>query len=127
MCNVSFDQRTLPVEQKRAVMRPLLRKPTLDSSFLNNYRPISNLSFVSKTVERLVDARVVSYANKNLLFPVHQSAYRVQHSTETALVYLHNDMVSAVDRGEVGALVLLDMSSAFDTIDHSIMLDVLRH
>ena len=42
------------------------------------------------------------------------------------LVHLYNDMVATVDRGDVGALVLLDMSAAFDTIDHSILLDVLQ-
>lgn len=126
LCNASFDQRTLPVDQKRAITRPLLKKPSLDPSDLNNYRPISNLSFLSKTVERLVDARFVTYADNNLLFPIYQSAYRTQHSTETALVHLYNDMVATVDRGEVGALVLLDMSAAFDTIDHGIMLDVLQ-
>ena len=126
LCNASFDQCTLPVDQKRAITRPLIKKPSLDTSDLNNYRPISNLSFLSKTVERLVDARFVVYAESNSLLPVHQSAYRTQHSTETTLVHLYNDMVATVDRGDVGALVLLDMSAAFDTIDHSIMLDVLQ-
>jgi Reverse transcriptase (RNA-dependent DNA polymerase)/Endonuclease-reverse transcriptase len=126
LCNSSFDQRTLPADQKRAITRPLLKKPSLDASDVNNYRPISNLSFLSKTIERLVDAQLVSYADKNSLFPVYQSAYRAHHSTETALVHLYNDMVLAVDKGEVGALMLLDMSAAFDTIDHGIMLDVLR-
>ena len=127
LCNSSFDQRTLPADQKKAVTRPLLKKPSLDASDVNNYRPISNLSFISKTIERLVDARLVSYADNNKLFPVfYQSAYRAHHSTETALVHLHNDMLLAIDNGEVGALALLDMSVAFDTIDHDIMLDVLR-
>jgi hypothetical protein len=126
LCNSSFNQRTLPVDQKRAITRPLLKKPSLDASDVNNYRPISNLSFISKTIERLVDARLVSYAEKNKLFPVYQSAYRAHHSTETTLVHLYNEMVLAIDNGEVGALALLDMSAAFDTIDHDIMLDVLR-
>jgi hypothetical protein len=109
-----------------AITRPLLKKPSLDINDLNNYRPISNLSFLSKTVERLVDARFTAYAENSSLLPLHKSAYRAQHSTETALVHLYNDMVATVDRGEVGALVLLDMSAAFDTIDHSIMLEVLQ-
>ena len=126
LCNASFDQRILPVDQKRAITRPLLKKPSLDASDINNYRPISNLSFLSKTIERLVDARLVLYADHNSLYPVYQSAYRAQHSTETALVHLYNDMILTIDRGDIGALVLLDMSAAFDTIDHGIMLDVLR-
>lgn len=126
LCNTSFNQRLFPIDQKRAITRPLPKKPSLDINDLNNYRPISNLIFLSKTVERLVDARFTAYAENNSLLPVHQSAYRSQHSTETALVHLHNDMVAIVDRGDVGALILLDMSAAFDTIDHHIMLDVLE-
>jgi len=65
-------QRTLPVDQKRAIMRPLLKKPSLDMSDLNNYRPISNLSFLSKTAERLVDAQFTAYSENSS--PLHQSA-----------------------------------------------------
>src|SRR5664279_4437542 len=126
MCNASFDQRVLPASQKKAITVPLLKKPTLDSSDLNSFRPISNLSFVSKIVERVADSRFVEHVEKYSLFPVFQSAYRVHYSTETALVRLHNDMVSVIDNGEVGGLVLLDMSSAFDTVDHQVMLDVLH-
>ena len=60
---------------KKAITRPLLKKPSLDASDLNNYRPISNLSFLSKAVERLVDASFVAHANKNSLFPVFQCGY----------------------------------------------------
>ena len=70
LCNASFDQRTLPVDQKRAVTHPLLKKPSSNVSDVSNYRPISNLNFVYKKIERLVDARLVSYADNNKLFPV---------------------------------------------------------
>ena len=103
------EERTLPVNQIVAITRQFLKKPSLDMNDLNNYRPISNLSFLSKTVERLVDARFTAYTEKSSLLPLHQSAYRAQHSTETAFVHLYNDMVATVDRGEVGALVLLDI------------------
>ena len=92
-CNSSFDQRTLPVDHKKAITRPLLKKPPLDASDVNNYGPISNLSFLLKTIKRLVDAQLVNYADKNKLFPVYQSAYRAHHSTETALVHLYNEMI----------------------------------
>ena len=126
MCNASFEQCSLPVKQKMAVTRPLLKKSSLDPNDLNSYRPISNLSFVSKMVERMVDSRLIVYTDRFDLIPVHQSAYRRYHSTETALVRLYNDMVQVIDRGHVGALVLLDISAAFDTVDHRIMSDVLR-
>ena len=129
VCNTLFDHRTLPVNQNRAIYiyySPLLKKPSLNPSDVNNYRPISNPSFLSKTIERLVDDQLVLCAEKNSLLPIYQSAYRAQHSTEIALVHLYNEMVLAVYNGEVGALVLLDMSATFDTNDHDILLDVLH-
>lgn len=77
--------RTLPVDQKRGITHPLLKKPSPDTGDLNNYRPISNVSFM-QTAELFGDARFVAYAENNSFLPVHQSAYHIQHSTETALV-----------------------------------------
>jgi len=106
-------------------MRPLLKKPTLDADDLSSYRPISNLSFVSKTIERVVDSRLTRHVDLHSLLPTNQSAYRSKHSTETAVVSVHNELVHAVDAGHVGALVMLDLSSAFDTVDHDVMFNVL--
>jgi hypothetical protein len=77
--------------------RPLFKQPSPDTCDLNNYRPISNLGFLSKTVQRLVGAWFDAYAENNSLLPVLQSAYRSQHSTETALAHLYNEMVATVD------------------------------
>src|SRR6218665_2065148 len=81
---------------------------------------------ISKMVERMVDSRLIAYTDRYALAPIYQSAYRCNHSTETALVKLYNDMIHVFDRGEVGALVLLDISAAFDIVDHRIMADVLN-
>ena len=118
MCNASIDQYLLPAGQKCAMTHPLLKKSTLDPADLNSYRSISNLNFASKTVERIIDSRLTSHAHKHSLFPTNQSAYRSFHSTETALVCIHNDLIGAMDAGHVGALVLLDLWAAFDTVDH---------
>jgi hypothetical protein len=126
MCNKSFAQSVFPDLHKKAVVRPLLKKPNLDTSDLASYRPISNLSFISKTLERLVSRRFTKHSDEQGLFSDTQSAYRENYSTETALVRLHNDIVTAIDHGEVGALVLLDLSAAFETVDHTILIDVLR-
>ena len=126
MCNASFIQHTVPAQHKKAVVRPLLKKPTLDPSDLASYRPISNLSFISKTLERLVSRRLANHVDKFNLLPPTQSAYRTHHSTETALLRIHNDIVAAIDQGDVGALILLDLSAAFDTVDHSVLIDVMR-
>jgi hypothetical protein len=126
MCNASIRQQMMPNLHKNAIVHPLLKKPTLNQSDLNSFRPISNLSYVSKILERLINKRLTDFMDKHLLLPKTQSAYREHHSTETALVRVHNDIVRAIDQGDVCALVLLDLSAAFDTVDHSILLDVLQ-
>ena len=107
-------------------MFPRLKKPTLDADDANSYRPIFNLRFVSKLVERAVATRLVKHAENNKLFPNRQSAYRRHHSTETAVVCVMNDIIRSIDRGEITALVLLDLSAAFDTVDHPTLIDVLH-
>ena len=126
MCNASFQQSALPINSKHAIVRPLLKKSSLDPNDPNSYRPISNLSFVSKIVEKVVDARLSSHSSTHNLLPVFQSAYRPFHSTETAVICVVNNMLKAMDQGHVGALMLLDLSAAFDTVDHQILNDVMR-
>ena len=91
-----------------------------------NYRPVSNLTFMSKIVERLVCQQLVSYLELNQLLPKHQSAYRKFHSTETAVLKLVSDILLAADGAEVTLLGLLDLSAAFDTVDHDILLNRLQ-
>jgi len=117
MCNASLSSGTLPESQKHAIVRPLLKKPKLDPDDLNSYRPISNLTFTSKLVERVVAARFMKHVDDHTLLPARQSAYRRFHSTETAIPAVHNDLIHAADADHVTALVLLDLSSAFDTVD----------
>ena len=89
---------------------------------MSNYRPISNLSFISKVTERVVNERLQQHLTHNVLFNTFQSAYRKFHSTETALLALHDHLVRSITRQQVTGLCLLDLSAAFDTIDHSILL-----
>ena len=100
------------------------KKPR-DPLDIKSYRPISNLSLVSKTVEWLVVNRMNVHANQYGLLPARQSAYRQHHSTETAVTIVHNDIVRSTDAGFMSALVLLDLSTAFNTVDHGILLKVL--
>ena len=96
-------------------------KPALNSDDLNSYRLISNLSFLSKTIERVVAVRINEHVEAYNLLPSRQSAYRAHHSTETAVIDVHNRIVRNMDRGRhASVLVLLDLSSAFDTVDHAI-------
>lgn len=126
MCNASMCSGKFPDSQKHAVVFPRLKKSTLVADDVNSYRPISNLSFASKLVERVIASRFTAHAENNKLFPIRQSAYRRHHSTESAVVSVMNDIIRAIDNGEVAAMVLLDLSAAFDTVDHKTLMDVMQ-
>ena len=91
-----------------------------------NVRPISNLQFVSKLTERVVANQIQCHMIKNNLFPQLQSAYRSHHNTETALLKVKNDLLMNMNKVHVSLLVLLDVSAAFDTADHKILLKTLQ-
>ena len=126
MCNASLLEGHLPVCQRHAIITPLIKKPHLDAADVKNYRPVSNITFVSKVVERLVSGRLVGYLQENNLMPVEQSAYRRSHSTETALLRVISDLLNSMDKQEVTLLRLLDLSAAFDCVDHDILLSRLE-
>lgn len=125
--NQSLTQSTVPSAFKRAIVRPLIKKPGLDKECLKNYRPVSNLRFVSKVLERVVSDRLESHISANGLHDTHQSAYRRYHSTETALLKVQTDILDALDKGSAVVLIMTDLSAAFDTLDHSILLERFRH
>ena len=108
-----------------AIILPKLKRSNLDPIF-SNYRPLSNLSFISKITERAASIQVVNHLTLHHLFPGTQSAYRKHHSTETALLKVTNDILLSMNRQHVSLLVLLDLCSAFDTVDHNILLNPLQ-
>ena len=122
LCNRSLLLGYVPDSQKCALVFPTIKKPGLDTHDPLNFRPISNLSFLSKTIEQLVIHRLLPYLERSGLLPSFQSGFRSHHSTETVLLKLLSDTYLAMDRSELTLLALFDVSAAFDTVDHSILL-----
>ena len=125
--NMSLTSGTVPKLFKTAVVTPLLKKMNLDTDNLKNYRPVSNLPFISKILERVVLKQCQAHLNDNDLFEVNQSAYRKNHSTETAVLSVVDELLSNIDKKLVSLVALLDLSAAFDTIDQGILLTRLKH
>ena len=120
--NRSFLAGIVPRSFKSAYVTPLLKKADLDVADVKSYRPISNLTVLSKLLEHLVADQLRKYITQFQLLPAVQSAYRVNHSTETAILKVSSDLLQAVDDGDICLLILLDLSAAFDTVDHQIMI-----
>ncbi len=112
---------------KTAVVKPLLKMLNLDNTILSNYRPISNLPFTSKMIEKVIFNQLNNYLNSNGYLDNFQSGFRAHHSTETALIKIINDIRLHSDSGKISVLVLLDLSAAFDTVDHNILLERLEN
>jgi hypothetical protein len=123
--NRSLTTGTFPGEWKNAVISPLLKKKGLPLE-LKNYRPISNLSFLSKVLEKAALQQVVNYVEESNFLPSYQSAYRQNHGVETSMIKMYSDLLQAVDQGKVCLVVMLDLSAAFDTVDIPILLKILR-
>ena len=112
----------LCTDLKMASVKPLLKKQSLRSDEFKNFRPISNLGFLSKVVEKYVAKQLIDYLDANGLDVSYQSAYRKLDSTETALIRVHNDIAIVSDQKRSVILLILDLSAAFDSVDHCILL-----
>ncbi len=124
--NRSLTTGCFPTQFKHAVVTPLQKKGAVDGTQLKSYRPVSNLPFLAKLLERVVQNQLQSYLTAHDAIPKHQSAYRRFHSTETALIKIINDLLQAADQGQVSALCLLDLTAAFDTVDHEVLISRLE-
>ena len=126
LINTSLQQGTFPMELKKALLQPLLKKATLDFTIKNNLRPIFNLAFSGKVIEHIVADQIISHIDQHNLMEEKQSAYRKFHSTETALLKVKTDIIKAMDNQEITYLILLDLLAAFNTIYHTILLNRLE-
>ncbi len=112
---------------KHAVVQPLLKKPGLDAGVLANFRPISKLPFIAKILEKVVFSQLKTFLDDHDVLEVFQSGFKSLHSTESALLRVFNDILLANDSGEHVILVLLDLTAAFDTVDHNTLVARLHH
>ena len=99
-------------------MFPLIKKQGLDPEILKNYRPVANLSFISKIIKKAIETQIHDHLINNNIVDNFQSVYKAGHSCETTLLRVYKDIVTTIGRGNGAMLVLLDLSAAFDTIDH---------
>ena len=124
--NLSMSTGIVPTKMKAALVTRLLKKPSLDKDVMKNFRPVSNLSFISKLTERVVLNRLIDHVSRNNLQEKFQSAYKPNHSTETALMRIQNDILMTLDNKRGVLLFLLDLTAAFDTVDHTLLLACMR-
>ena len=124
LVNLSLKNGIFPNPFKWAIVTPLLKKATLSKENLKSYRPVSGLSFLSKLVERIVGAQIRSHMNSHDIGKILQSTYSVGHSSETGLC-IKNEIHLSLSKGMPTALVLLDLSAAFNTINHDTLLSCL--
>ena len=124
--NTSLVSGLVTPDFKTAIVKSLLKKPSLDQNVLKNYRSISNLPFLSKILEKVVLHQLLAHLQENNLCNPFQSVYRVGHGTETTLLCIVNDLSNAMDEDKISVLLLLDLSAVFDTIDHQILLSSLK-
>ena len=120
--NKSLTSGIYPDIFKEALVRRLLKKKDTNKVELKNYRPVSNLHFISKVIEKAVASQLETHLVRNELLDTLQSGYRVYHSTETAMLKISNDILTNKDNNESTGLVCIDLSAAFHLVDHSILL-----
>ena len=111
----------MPHDLKEAVLKPKIKKDSLDSELFSNFRPISNIRFLAKAIEKAVAFKLDYHLINSNAHELYQSAYKQRHSKKTVLVRVHNDILCDIDDGGYVVLLLLDLSAAFDTVDHTIL------
>ena len=121
--NQSFNNSILPDSMKTASITPFIKDAKGNADDLNNYRPVSHLPIFSKIIERIISPQITHFLISNNILHLHQSAYMPCLSTETAICMINNDILSS---RKSTLLMLLDMSAAFDTLNHMILLSILR-
>ena len=122
--NLSIQQKLFPMQWKRAKVIPLHKKD--DKNSPKNYRPVALLSVFSKIVERAIFQQIIQYLeDNNLLHPSHHG-FRTKHNTATALLQMFDTWIDALENNDISAVIMLDLSAAFDVVDHSILIEKIK-
>lgn len=124
--NESLTQGSIPDCLKTGQVTPLIKKPTENPSDANNFRPVTTIPLLAKALGKCVHNQLNQHMTEFKLLNDHQSGFRPNHSTETAILHIVDDVLLALDRNETCLLILLDLSSAFDTVNHHKLLDRLE-
>ena len=124
--NLSLNKGAFSNQWKTAIVKPLIKAKKNDTAH-TNYRPVSNLSFISKVLERCTLQQLTQHCNNHTLLPDFQSTYQKHHGCETSLLKLTNDILWDMGNQQVTSMIILDLSTAFDTVDHELLLKVLNH
>ena len=124
--NRSLSEGVFPHQLKHATISPIFKVKKDDPEILENYRPVSSLPILSKILEKAAMKQITHHLETFNLYPKNQSGYRKQHSCETAMCKVTNDIQKLLHDKKMVVLVLLDLSSAFDTVDHRILIDILQ-
>ena len=120
--NSSLISGVFPEILKQAIITPVLKKTNLDPNTLKQYRPVSNIKFISKIIEKAASCQGIDHVDSNNLGEKFQSSYKKTHCTESALLKVKNDLLQSFDDNKAVLMVLLDMSAAFDKVDHALFL-----
>ena len=123
--NLSFASDIFSDDMKIARVIPLFKAG--DRAIFSNYRPIPILPCFSKLLEKVMYNRLMAYLDKFMILCVNQYGFRKNHSTSLALIDLYDKISGAIDRNETSIGIFLDLSKAFDTMNHNILLDKLEH
>ena len=124
--NQSLFEGVFPSDIKTAVVRPAIKDQNGDPNFYKNYRPISNLPFLSKILEKCVQEQLSEHLQAHELHAEYQSGYRINRSCETATLAIYNDLLCISDARSKVILLMLDLSAAFDTVCHEVLLKKLH-